>query len=215
MINQGQVKTVVMGGRPNNQPMAVIGGVQGNQVLEVPAFQVEVQAAIDYQADSTGNSSKEADLTRKTLGALAATPPLLPDAGSKVSVNFLDGIAANDTTATPLQFSGGIAADCRTYYMHDDLFNLAYTWSRIAKGVKAGGKGLCVNGTMTDRSQVVTLTNGTIGSAPLSTGVPGSNNSVGSAIIKPFTAGASTIGSSNVGWSLCFIGIGALAMSLF
>ncbi|KAL6712713.1 hypothetical protein ACLMJK_009735 [Lecanora helva] len=198
LISQGHVKTVTMGGRPNNQPMAVIGGTQGGIVFPFPTLQSLAQQAIALQANTTGNSSAQTSQVQKILGPLTLPPPIAtsPNPGA-VSVNLVDNVAENDSTVTPLQFSGGIPADCRTYYMPGDITSMANTWARVARGVKAGGKGLCVNGTMSSRgSAPSSATNGSYagsnGSSPLtfqggaSVGIPVHLGYVGLAVVFEF-----------------------------
>lgn len=190
MINQGRVKTVTVGGRPNNQPMAVIGGVQGAQVLELPVVQSFARQAIALQVNATGNPSAQTNETRRLLQSLASPPPIAPLFGAaSVSVNLLDNIAQNDTSMTPLQFSGGIAADCRFYYMPADITNVANTWARVAKGVKAGGRGLCINGTLSHST--------CNGGAPLTS-----------------KGGASAVEAARLWWILLSVALGSVATVL-
>ena len=166
MIKQGRVKTVTVGGRPNSQPMAVIGGTQGGAVESLESLIQIATEAVAVQAIVTGNSSAQADQARKALDPLVSSPPLSVAPGPDVvGVNFLDNIAENDTSAIPLQFSGGIPADCRFYYMPKDIVSVANTWARVAEGVKVKGKGLCVNGTM--KTSSTASTNASVGSAPV------------------------------------------------
>ncbi len=163
MTNQGRVRTVTVGGRPNNQPMAVIGGVQGAQVEKLADLQAIAAEAIEVQIEANGNSSTKTSQTRKLLGSLASPPPIAP-APSDVSVNLLDSIAQGDTSATPLQFSGSITADCRFYYMPADIISMANTWARVAQGDKAGGSGRYINGSL--GNYITTLSNGSGGIRP-------------------------------------------------
>ena len=143
MIKQGHVTTVTLGGRPNNnKDMAVVGGVQGGQIQMLSDLQAVAKEVIQAQSD---------DETQKILKPLLSPPPIALFSEKGVSVNFLDNIAENDTTATPLQFSGGIPADCRSYYTAADMISVASTWERIAQGIKAGGKNLCIGGTLKEK----------------------------------------------------------------
>lgn len=207
MINQGRVKTVTVGGRPNNQPMAVIGGVQGGQVLELPTLQNWASEALAYQANATANSSAVSSDMQKLLQSMASPPPIATDPGpGSVSFNWLDNIAQDDASMTPLQFSRGIAANCRMYYMPADITNVANTWARVAKGVKAGGSGLCVNGTM---SNPTPASNGTIGSA-IANAFGGSN---GGSPAK-FQGGASVVEATKLGWIVFLVVTGSIATVL-
>ena len=198
MINQGHVKTVTMGGRPNNQPMAIIGGVQGAQVEEADFLQLAASAAIEAQAEAKGNSSVEASRTQKLLGSLALPPPIAA-APSGVSVNLLDNIAENDTSVTPLQFTGGIASNCRTYYTLPDFVNSANTWARVARGGKAGGSGLCINGTLTNTTVSLGNSSGSNSTPP---GGSNGNNAL------TFQGDASNTQFSKLGCSILVITVG-------
>ena len=195
MIRQGHVKTVTVGGRPNNQPMAVIGGVQGASVLHIETLRESAKAALGIQSTITGNTSAQTDHVRQVLKPLTSPPPLsYYPVASAMGVNFMDNIAENDTSVTPLQFSGGIAADCRFYYMPKDMVSVANTWTRVAQGVKANGKGLCINGTM--KNTVTTSTAGIQnGSGPLT-----------------FQGSASVTGPMKAGWVMLAMIVGVFIM---
>lgn len=173
--------------------MAVVGGVQGGQILYFSDIQEGVSEAIAFQANGTGNSTIQTSQIQNVLVPLASPPPIATLPGkTSVSVNFLDSIAQNDTSATPLQFTGGIAADCRFYYMPADYDTVSNTWARVARGVKAGGSGLCINGTVTKFLQDTTAGNG---SAPLT-----------------FRGSASVTGASRVLWTFSVVAMGSMAV---
>ena len=198
MIKQGNVKTVTMGGRPNNQPMAVIGGVQGAEVMDADIISLTAGLAIQMQAEAKGNSSVEASRTQKLLGSLALGPQFaaIP---SGISVNLLDNIAEKDTSVTPLQFTGGIASNCRTYYTLPDFVNSANTWARVARGVKAGGSGLCINGTLTNTTVSLGNSSGSNSTSP--SGSNGNNP-------LTFQGDASNIRFSKLGCSILVMTVG-------
>lgn len=210
MISQGGVKTVTVGGRPNNQPMAVIGGVQGGEVLALPDLQNWASQAIALQVNGTGNSSAKSYETRRLLQSLASPPPITPETRTEsVSVNLLDNIAQNDSSMTPLQFSGGIAANCRFYYMPADITNVTNTWARVAKGVKAGGNGLCINGTLSASTTLSTSTNSTTGATNTS-GAGGSSGSAPSSL----KGGATGVEAGKIGWIALLVISGSVATVL-
>ena len=187
LVNQGNVTTVVAGGRPNRDPMALIGGVRGAQVMEYSTLadwaslaQLAAQLSNDTDAIATAN---------RLLGPLMDPPPIQPvDAGSS-SINLRDNIAQGDASLTPLQFTAGPYADCRFFYTPHDMLNVTWTWGRVAKGIAAGGKGFCVNGTIgnntsssysSDPSSASHKSGNSTGSSPSSSGLtprPGLNTS--------------------------------------
>ena len=178
--------------------MAVIGGVQGAQVVESAQFSVLATEAIADQASATGNSSTQAAQVLKTLGPLIVDSPLnVAATPGQPSVNAVDNIAQGDKTVTPLQFYG-IPANCRFYYMPSDISSVSYTWARVAKGVKAGGSGLCIGGSLSNSTQ---LANGTIGGA-------GSNSTSGRNGTITFT-GAASIVETQLRWIVFTVVSGA------
>ncbi|KAI9660320.1 MAG: hypothetical protein M1821_009670 [Bathelium mastoideum] len=188
LINQGNVTTVTAGGRPNNGPMVAIGGVQGSNELDFSTIQGFAQSAIQVASLTAGNNSAEGRETLKLLSPLAANPPIVLGS-SGASLNARDNIADGDTTETPLQFTR-LYSDCRIFNTPGDVLNVTNTWTRIVNGIAAGGKGLCINGTIgrfADASGNATATgyNGTTissgsGSSSGSSSGSGSSGSSGS-----------------------------------
>ena len=159
LINQGNVRTAAVGGRPNTKPMAVIGGVQGSQALEYRDLRVFINATLDYLHDSGTVTALDKVASSAILTPIIAPPPLNYFPGdASLSVNLLDSIAAKDTTQTPLQFTRSPNAECRFFYMPRDLLSVEYTWTRLAKGFRNNGKGLCIGG-----AAGFSPTNGTVG----------------------------------------------------
>lgn len=147
LVDQAGVKNVVVGGRPNGQAMALIGGTQGGEDLTFESLQTYAAAAIEISERVNGQGSEEATKTHKILDTLADNAPLLPFPLATPSVNFRDNIADGDKSMTPLQFTSR-PADCRTYYTAEDIVAVNSTWSRIMNGVAKNGDGLCINGTV-------------------------------------------------------------------
>ena len=58
----------------------------------------------------------------------------------------MDSIAKDEKDDVPMQFRDARKADCRMWYMPKDIVSVENTWTRIARGLKVGGKGLCVQG---------------------------------------------------------------------
>lgn len=147
LINQGKVTTVTAGGRPSLDPIAVIGGTQGGEALEYSLLKALATGVVSQGAASL-DAQKDAAVNRTLAPLLAQSPINFQSFG----VNGRDCIAQGDATQTPLQFTKSPVADCRMFYMPGDMFNVSYTWNRVAAGVAAGGKGLCVNGTIAKSS---------------------------------------------------------------
>lgn len=208
MIDQGHVKTVAVGGRPNKEPMAVIGGVQGGQAIEFEELQRWAEEAINFQIEATGKSSTGFALIYKLLGRLALPSPIATFAKAG-GINFLDNIAENDTTNTPLQFSGGIAADCRMFYMPADITSVSNTWARVAKGIKNGGTGFCINGKLPEFASARTTSRSTSGGRNGAGNVTRNGNST-----MPFLGSASFVGPGSLGWIAVTAAVGSLVAIL-
>ena len=143
-MNQGNVTTIAIGGRPSHDPMSVIGGTQGGEVLPVSTAQLFV--GITQKLAALSNNTRLIATVNQVLPPFSKPPPIQPVSLGDVTFNVRDNIAKGDETQTPLQFTRSPNADCRTFYKAQDLLNVTYTWSRITKGIADGGKGLCING---------------------------------------------------------------------
>jgi hypothetical protein len=122
--------------------MAVVGGVQGGLVLRHDWIVGYANQAIDALSKSSASPSR----LREFLEPLAQDPPIR----SILTLNTQDMIAQGDESATPLQFAASMTSNCRFYYQPSDMVNVDHTWARVARGIKANGTGLCVNGTIND-----------------------------------------------------------------
>ncbi|KAF2234971.1 hypothetical protein EV356DRAFT_544524 [Viridothelium virens] len=146
LIKQGNVTTVTAGGRPNREPIATIGGVQGSNVVSVSNIKQQVSLAQD--AIQRANDSALDAKGQEFLSPLASDPPIWPTSLSQCNMNMKDNIARDDASSTPLQFTRSPNADCRFFYMPKDMSSVEYTWSRIANGIARAGTGFCINGTI-------------------------------------------------------------------
>ena len=149
------------------------------------------------------NSTTKLDKVASTaiLKPIVAPPPInyFPDAQAP-SVNFLDNIAENDTTQTPLQFTRSPNAECRFFYVPQDIISVEYTWTRIAKGFQNGGEGLCIGGVAG-----TSPTNGSVGGSTASA----TNASAGATATTnptiPSTGAASQAGMAPLEWAVVVI----------
>ena len=83
---------------------------------------------------------------------------------------------------TPLQFTKRYA-DCRIFYVKEDLFDVQSTWVRVLNGVKRQGQGLCVNGSVAAWDMV----NGVAGGNRSATGTGVGNGSTNTEAGNAFT----------------------------
>lgn len=138
---QGKVKSVAMGGRPQNGAMQAVGGVKGSQVYQYALLASDVYYA--WQGASlTGQleiaSSIEASSTLRPIlndstyiifrGASAG---IGIEALTDFQVNWQNNIAEGDSTYMPLQFVYE-AADCRLWYQPQHINDISNLWATVA-----------------------------------------------------------------------------------
>lgn len=171
LLRQGGAKSVVAGGRPNTKPMAIIGGTQGGEEQSMAVIQSYAKSAAEIFSATNKQSVISSVPGYETLKLLLQDTPLALWKGLDFQkVNIRDNIAPGDASMTPLQFVK-MEADCRMFYMARDLFDVGYTWQRVFDGVKKGGEGFCIDGTVSkwgvgdSNGTVVGGSNGTVGSS--------------------------------------------------
>ena len=123
MRQQGGVKTIALGGRPNKDIIQAVGGVKGTNSYPwtYTLYSVELPFIIaHYQTPDQYNDT--------ALGAYSNLPFYL---GINYVVNARDGIREGDTSETPLQFVYE-AADCRIYYTPEMAVDQSATWKTVA-----------------------------------------------------------------------------------
>lgn len=120
---QGGVRSVAMGGRPQEGPIQGVGGVKGAQVLDWASVLDYNQLALELGGDSTTDEQKAAlsrynDLAvnRSTAGAINGRDQILRD-------NVDDGI--------PAQFIAE-EADCRLYWTLPMVTDITAVWKAVA-----------------------------------------------------------------------------------
>jgi hypothetical protein len=146
LIDETNISTIALGGLPHRSPQAIIGGSQGGEAYPFSTIQGYAAAGL-YMLNSTNstyaqNLSISKSSAQQILAPLAGKPPLNLF-GSGAELNFRDSIAKGDKTMTPLQFLKAKAADCKVFYLREDLLNMTVTYERIAKG-----EYVCVDGGM-------------------------------------------------------------------
>lgn len=109
--------------------MAVIGGVQGATIYKIPQVQAAASLALEALDQNIFTVNNQVSVGN-ALNSLSQLPPL--NMFSPMSVNLRDNIPANDKSMTPLQFASPITAECRIWYMPQDILNVTNTWERIA-----------------------------------------------------------------------------------
>ncbi|MCJ1360620.1 MAG: hypothetical protein MMC33_010628 [Icmadophila ericetorum] len=136
MIQQGGVKQIALGGRPFFGPMQHIGGVRGSQVLDWATI---------YQAATTGLQLKVSNNLSGSTIAISQISSLPLNRSLASSLNFRNGIRADDITQTPLQFTWE-PADCRLFYTPAMMANVTAQWAAVAQAGFSPDESTCVPG---------------------------------------------------------------------
>lgn len=164
---QGKVKSVAMGGRPQNGAMQSVGGVKGSQVYQYALLADDVVQAYKYAYYLRDNEATNAMEKSSILGPILTDSDYIIYRGANAGVgaaslndftfNFQNNIAENDTSYTPLQFVYE-AADCRLWFQDShvlDIQNLWYTVAGQAFGLNSTRVfSLCVEGSTNESSSL-------------------------------------------------------------
>ena len=176
--------------------MAVIGSVQGGEILPYSEIKKAVEVTLTELELQNTSTKLDKAASAAILKPIVAPPPInyFPNADAP-SVNFLDNIAENDTTQTPLQFTRSPNAECRFFYMPQDIISVEYTWTRIAKGFQNNGEGLCVGGVAETSPTNRSIGGSTASVTNTSTGATGTTSP-----ITPYTGTASQASIAPRAW---------------
>lgn len=156
MREQGNVHTIMVGGRPKNTPAQAVGGSKGSQVLPFDTLYDLMGQTLNSTRLFYGD--KVADMLNSSMIGILANPTQLLKRTAHYTeetiagaVNSLNNLRANDTSETPLEFIYE-AADCRIFQTFESFFSPVSLWER-AVDVK-WGEGKCVDGSMGDESAI-------------------------------------------------------------
>lgn len=129
MKTQGKVKSIAIGGRPQETPMQAVGATKGARLIQFSTIHLAVASLA-----STMSAPELLSFASGPLGAIYnATQPLIrTNGGQNAAVNGLNNYRMNDTTQTPLQFVYE-AADCRLFYTPAMIQNVTNVWSAVAE----------------------------------------------------------------------------------
>ncbi|KAH5629014.1 hypothetical protein HBI23_226470 [Parastagonospora nodorum] len=152
--NQGGVRTIAVGGRPQPGPMQGVGGTKGAQVFSWDDIQVRMQAAFFL-----GSSAQRAQWNKTDLGRTAFATQLFTRSayrGGQVAggVNLKDNLRQGDATKTPLEFVYE-AADCRMFFTAPMISDVTQVWKGVVDRMfKTEGSAMCVEGSTMDKTSV-------------------------------------------------------------
>lgn len=136
MRQQGGVKTIALGGRPNTNIIQAVGGVKGTNDYPYDYIFSEIQ-----ETYSISNASLAAYWPDTVLSNYTQLP-LYRSTDSVV--NARDGIRRGDTSELPLQFLYE-PADCRIFYTPEMVIDETAVWKTVADTVWGSGDA-CVAG---------------------------------------------------------------------
>lgn len=156
--NQGGVRTIAIGGRPQAGPMQGVGGTKGAQVFSYDDIQVRMQATFFL-----GSPAQREEWNKTDLGRTAFATQLFKRSayqGGRIAggVNLKDNLRQGDASKTPLEFIYE-AADCRMFFTAPMVSDVTLVWKGVVDRMfrQGEGKGLamCVEGSTMDKTSVM------------------------------------------------------------
>jgi hypothetical protein len=155
--NQGAVRTIAVGGRPQPGPMQGVGGTKGAQVFSWDDIQVRMQAAFFLGSPQQRAQWNNTDLGRTAFATQLFTRSAYQGGSIAGGVNLKDNLRQNDASKTPLEFIYE-AADCRMYFTAPMVSDVTQVWKGVADRMFRTGSGMglnkCVAGSTMDKSSV-------------------------------------------------------------
>jgi hypothetical protein len=147
MVQQSNVRTIAVGGRPQSGPMVSVGGTKGTLVTA----SIYLQALAQYVVAQFGKDRKQ----QQEWATFVPNPFAIGI--SDASINFQDNIRkGKEGAGVPTQFLNDTAS-CRIWYEPDMYLNVTSLWEKTAE-VAWGNNGAldenaCVSGSVTSREQ--------------------------------------------------------------
>jgi len=148
MVQQSGVKTLAVGGRPQNGPMEPVGGTKGTLVLPSVYLQGLAVLVRSAFATSTAQRNEWAEFLPTPFGINVLD----------ASINFQDNIRAGlENDGLPTQFLND-SASCRIWYEPRMYLNVSLLWEKTAAVAFGGNNGgmnesACVLGSFTSKEQ--------------------------------------------------------------
>ncbi|CAG9945067.1 unnamed protein product [Clonostachys rosea f. rosea IK726] len=140
------VKSVVVGGIPQNSPMQATSGTRGSNVRDLSFISDSTDMVRNFARGFTDKQMKGLNITSEDLSNLL--PPLDKApfvVGSSAGVNILDTVFPS-SPETPRQFVYE-AANCRLFWTRDMVHDITRLWSTAAK-YASGDESVCVSGSV-------------------------------------------------------------------
>ncbi|KZM22602.1 uncharacterized protein EKO05_0009561 [Ascochyta rabiei] len=151
--NQGAVRTIAVGGRPQEGPMQGVGGTKGAQVFSWDDIQTRMQATYFL-----GSPEQQKQWDTMDLGKTAFATQLFKRSaysGGRIAggVNLKDNLRQNDASGTPLEFMYE-AADCRMWFTAPMITDVTELWKGVADRMFKNQTNMCVAGSTGDSTSV-------------------------------------------------------------
>ncbi|KAK5048530.1 hypothetical protein LTR84_005620 [Exophiala bonariae] len=128
MKNQGRVKSIALGGRPQTGPMQGIGATKGSQVFGGNYLNIITELFNDA---GNMNITNHAQIAKGTAFESWDPAVAVTRSNKGLSINGRNHYRIDDTTQTPLQFVYE-ASDCRIWYTAEMIADITLLWERIA-----------------------------------------------------------------------------------
>ncbi|KAF3929891.1 hypothetical protein AA313_de0200739 [Arthrobotrys entomopaga] len=148
--NQQKIRTVVVGGRPNTEQSAAIGGTRGTQIIQHTAHLLNFVQIVEnnFQPSNAQEQQQWDNIFPRPFNINIA----------EAAVNWKDNIRRTDPTNTPLQFYLE-AADCRLFYTRDTLVYSHNLWAMV-DALAWGSDTNCAVGSIKNATVVLGDSNG-------------------------------------------------------
>ncbi|KAF1920546.1 hypothetical protein BDU57DRAFT_18030 [Ampelomyces quisqualis] len=155
--NQGAVRTIAVGGRPQPGPMQGVGGTKGAQVFSWDDIQVRMQAAFLLGSPAQRAAWNDTDLGRTAFASQIFRRSAYQGGRIAGGVNLKDNLRQGDESKTPLEFMYE-AADCRMFFTAPMVSDVTQVWKGVADRMfrteNGTGMSMCVEGSTMDKSSV-------------------------------------------------------------
>ncbi|KAI4634608.1 hypothetical protein J4E83_001927 [Alternaria metachromatica] len=152
--NQGAVRTIAVGGRPQLGPMQGVGGTKGAQVFAWDDIQVRMQSVYFLGSPEQRKAWDETDLGKTAFATQLFKRSAYNGGQIAGGVNLKDNLRQNDASGTPLEFMYE-AADCRMWFTGKMISDVTEVWKGVADRMFRGNGTMgCVQGSSGDPSSI-------------------------------------------------------------
>ncbi|KAL6709502.1 hypothetical protein ACN47E_001437 [Coniothyrium glycines] len=151
--NQGTVRTIAVGGRPQSGPMQGVGGTKGAQVFSWDDIQIRMQAVYFLGSPEQRNQWDQEDLGKTAFATQLFRRSAYQGGRIAGGVNLKDNLRQNDASKTPLEFMYE-AADCRMFFTAAMVSDVTQLWKGVADRMFGNQMDRCVEGSTGDATSI-------------------------------------------------------------